>query len=377
VQGFQGAQGTQGATARALTGSAWVDLNAPAGGNGSIVTPFTTITAAIAALAGGGLIYLAAGTYTESFTVTAGTFYFVANMGAEGAITPVTLTGTISSALATVVFFQNCLIAGPVVMTGALYLVLASSSITSTGSVTNPSGGSAKVVAYSVAFAGGNTYASVISGPVTVRNIVVLQDVRVDANISCAILQANSTEFVNAHTLTTLNASPADSVQLRACCLGLVGWTYTGVATHNFRCEDDASALTVSQAGMTLTNATVFVLGTYNRQDETTSSGGGTATIYWKVAASATAGPRVQLLQLTAGATPCVVTFTDPLFDGELVLSVFQSPGGPYTVTWPASVHWPGGVAPTLTVTTFHRDTFIFRKVGAVYYGSVYGLDYA
>jgi len=84
VQGAQGAQGTQGATARPLTAEVWVDLNAVAGGNGSIVTPFTTITAAIAALpAGGGVVYLTAGTYPENIAIPTGNFYLVADAGVE------------------------------------------------------------------------------------------------------------------------------------------------------------------------------------------------------------------------------------------------------------------------------------------------------
>lgn len=47
-----------------------------------------------------------------------------------------------------------------------------------------------------------------------------------------------------------------------------------------------------------------------------------------------------------------------------LQLQVRQpSSGGPYTVTWPASVLWPGGVAPTLSTDADALDAFTFRTI--------------
>jgi len=94
-------------------------------------------------------------------------------------------------------------------------------------------------------------------------------------------------EFANVHTLTTINVSPTDNVQLRASCLGpwRAGRTRASRATPS-AAKTTPSALTVSQAGMTVTNATVFTLGTYNRQDETVIAGAGTVTIDWKIASS-------------------------------------------------------------------------------------------
>ena len=50
-----------------------------------------------------------------------------------------------------------------------------------------------------------------------------------------------------------------------------------------------------------------------------------------------------------------------------------------YTVTWPTSVDWPSGTAPTLTATTSAKDVFVFttRDGGTNWYGFTAGLALA
>jgi hypothetical protein len=59
-------------------------------------------------------------------------------------------------------------------------------------------------------------------------------------------------------------------------------------------------------------------------------------------------------------------------------LSITQDAGGSgYTVTWPASVKWPGGTAPALTATADKTDAFIFTTsdAGVTYVGLAAGKD--
>ena len=59
-------------------------------------------------------------------------------------------------------------------------------------------------------------------------------------------------------------------------------------------------------------------------------------------------------------------------------LAITQDAGGSgFTVTWPASVKWPGGSAPTLTATAGKTDAFIFTTsdAGTTYVGLVAGKD--
>ena len=74
------------------------------------------------------------------------------------------------------------------------------------------------------------------------------------------------------------------------------------------------------------------------------------------------------------------VSFTDAPSTGAtgFSLSITQDAGGSgFTVTWPASVKWPGGTAPELTATADKTDAFIFTTsdAGSTYIGLVAGKD--
>ena len=74
------------------------------------------------------------------------------------------------------------------------------------------------------------------------------------------------------------------------------------------------------------------------------------------------------------------LTFADAPATGSagFSLKVTQDGGGSgYTVTWPASVKWPGGTAPELTATANKADVFVFTTddAGASFVGLVAGKD--
>lgn len=58
-----------------------------------------------------------------------------------------------------------------------------------------------------------------------------------------------------------------------------------------------------------------------------------------------------------------------------LTLAITQDATGGRTVTWPASVKWPGGTAPTLTTTGGKKDVITFRWNGTELQGA-YKLNY-
>ena len=60
-----------------------------------------------------------------------------------------------------------------------------------------------------------------------------------------------------------------------------------------------------------------------------------------------------QQVLLTATTT---FTFTAPLGVSTRLLRLIQDGAGSHTVTWPASVKWPGGTAPTLTTAAGGTD---------------------
>ena len=82
-------------------------------------------------------------------------------------------------------------------------------------------------------------------------------------------------------------------------------------------------------------------------------------------------------LTLSANTT---LSFADAPATGSagFSLKVKQDGGGSgYTVTWPASVQWPGGTAPELTATADKSDVFVFTTDdgGTSFVGLVAGKD--
>lgn len=66
----------------------------------------------------------------------------------------------------------------------------------------------------------------------------------------------------------------------------------------------------------------------------------------------------------------CTFTFTAPPGPCSLILKLVQDATGSRTVTWPATVHWSGGTAPTLTTTANKVDIITFYYDGTTYFGN-------
>jgi hypothetical protein len=81
----------------------------------------------------------------------------------------------------------------------------------------------------------------------------------------------------------------------------------------------------------------------------------------------------VQILTLTGN---CTYTFPTATAGKSFILIQKQDGTGSRTVTWPASVKWPGGTAPTLTSTASKADKFIFTADGTNWLGSNAGQNY-
>jgi len=91
-----------------------------------------------------------------------------------------------------------------------------------------------------------------------------------------------------------------------------------------------------------------------------TATGDGTTTIDWKLG---------QHMDFTFGAANETFTFTAPTKSGVYTLTLKQDGTGSRTATFPATVKWAGGVAPTLTTTaTTGYDIISFRFDGTNYY---------
>jgi len=119
----------------------------------------------------------------------------------------------------------------------------------------------------------------------------------------------------------------------------------------------------------TLTNKTVEA-GTFTNGYTEEVATANTSTAY----TIDLAGGSVQILTLTGN---CTYTFPTPVAGKSFILVQKQDGTGSRTVTWPASVDWPGATAPTLTATASKADKFVFTAIdGSNWLGSVAGQNY-
>jgi hypothetical protein len=78
----------------------------------------------------------------------------------------------------------------------------------------------------------------------------------------------------------------------------------------------------------------------------------------------------------------CTFTFSAPPASGtsgSFTLFLNQDGTGSRTATWPGSVKWAGGTAPTLTTTASRTDILVFTTIdaGVIWYGAVSGQDFS
>ena len=72
----------------------------------------------------------------------------------------------------------------------------------------------------------------------------------------------------------------------------------------------------------------------------------------------------------------CVLTYPAPSGGGQFTLLLKQDATGSRTVTWPSTVRWAGGTAPTLTATAGRTDVVTFLSDGTYWLGFVGGLNF-
>ena len=97
------------------------------------------------------------------------------------------------------------------------------------------------------------------------------------------------------------------------------------------------------------------------------TTGDGTTTIDWKLG---------NKFYFTFGAQADTFTFTAPTNPGNLLLVLKQDGTGSRTATWPETVMWPSGTAPTLSTGASEIDIISFYYDGTNYFG-VASLDFS
>ena len=132
---------------------------------------------------------------------------------------------------------------------------------------------------------------------------------------------------------------------------------------------DNTSDATKNAATATLTNKTIEA-GTFTNGYTEETATANTSTAYTIDLANGT----VQVLTLTGN---CTYTFPTAVAGKSFILLQKQDGTGSRTVTWPSSVKWPGGTAPTITSTASKLDKYIFTSDGTNWYGSDAGKNYS
>jgi len=98
-----------------------------------------------------------------------------------------------------------------------------------------------------------------------------------------------------------------------------------------------------------------------------TVTGDGTTTMNWRSG---------ELFIFTFGTQNETFTFTAPATPTKIILILKQDGVGSRTVTWPGTVDWPGGVAPTLSTGANDVDVVALLWDGTNYLGLFNGNFY-
>ncbi|MHB1310577.1 MAG: hypothetical protein ACYC3L_01075 [Gemmatimonadaceae bacterium] len=141
----------------------------------------------------------------------------------------------------------------------------------------------------------------------------------------------------------------------------------TGLTVASGGATITAGGLTVTAGGLTVTAGNVAIsAGQASATRYNAGDSGATLTLDFN-------NGNIQRTKLTAN---CTFTLSNPVTGASYFIELLQDATGSRTVTWPATVKWEGGTAPTLTTTASRKDAFVLTWNGVAYLGVIYGLNF-
>jgi hypothetical protein len=178
-------------------------------------------------------------------------------------------------------------------------------------------------------------------------------------------------------SLVNDSSTPGNSKYYGTDSSGAKGYFTLPAGGSSLAIDDEGSPLTAAAtsinfvgSGVTATNSgndiTVTIPDTPIETVNTVASSGSAVTIPNVTSAT------INLVTLTAN---CTLTFPTAAAGKSFTLVLQQDGTGGRTVTWPAGLKWPGGVAPPLTTTANAVDYISFLSPASAWHGFLTGSD--
>jgi hypothetical protein len=197
----------------------------------------------------------------------------------------------------------------------------------------------------------------------TSTNTVTNKTIDIASNTLTGVAGTTATQTLTNKTINlTSNTLVATSAQLASALTDEPG---TGVAV--FGTNPTLTGVTLAGEAACADNlVTRPILKDYAVEGSAIGNTGATSTIDMEVA---------NFFSATLDQS-CTFTFSNPAASGDFCgFSLALTNGGAFVITYPASVDWPGGTAPTLTASGLDLLVFVTYDGGTTWLGFVAGLD--
>ena len=289
----------------------------------------------------------------------------VTSVGGTGTVNGLTLTGTVTTS-------------GNLTLGGTLSGVSLTSAVTGTLPIANGGSGQTTAQAAMNAFAGAVTSGQYLRGNGTnvVMSAIQAGDVpTLNQNTTGSAATLTTARTIQTNLASTSAASFNGSANITPGVTGTLpvanGGTGVTSSTGTGSVVLSASPTftgTVTTAAITMADnlLTRANLQDYAVEGSAIGNTGGTRTLDLTVA---------NFFSATLNQA-CTFTFSNPPASGDFGTFVLElTNGGAFAITWPASVDWPGGSAPTLTASGKDQLVFTTRDGGTIWFGFVAGKD--
>ncbi len=207
------------------------------------------------------------------------------------------------------------------------------------------------------------------------------------ATSGTTILKGNNAGGFNVATAGTDYVAPTSGSAVQKA-NGAGGLTAATVGTDYLAPASIGTTVQAYSANLTSFASKTIPSGTIVGDTDTQTLSGKTITSLKETKSAPTISGAALTLDLSTSsvfavalnASVTTLTISNPPSNGTFISFVLEltANGTSYTITWPASIKWPGGSAPSLTSTNAKRDAFTFYTYdgGTTYLAQVLGQNF-